>query len=243
MILRGSNGAVSLATGGLAVLAASVVVGCGGSEARIAQAPAAPTFTDPRTIDNPYLPVTTHARCELSGENVDGEEERSIKTVLDGVKTFDAEGRRVDAVIVQDDAYEDSKLVETTLDYLAQADDGTVHYMGEQVKNLKDGKVVDTEGTWLYGKDTDRMGVAMPAQPTLGLQWRFEDVPGLTMESNRVEEVGLRAKVDGRIITDAIRVSEFIQPEGETEHKVYAPGIGSIAEYSPDAQVQYAGCA
>ena len=160
-----------------------------------------------------------------------------MKTVKPFTKRFEVDGRRVEAVVIEDRAYEDGELVETTLDYFAQADDGTVYYFGEDVKNVKDGKVVEQGGTWLYGRDTDVLGVAMPADPEVGGQYRFEDVPGVTMESNRVEETGLRAKVRGRIVTDVIRVQEFIQPEGEVEYKTYAPGIGVIAEYPPDARV------
>lgn len=92
------------------------------------------------------------------------------------------------------------------------------------------GKVVNHEGTWLLGKHTDVPGVAMPAHPKLGDQYRFEDVPGITAESNRVEEVGMRAKAGRTLYTGVIRIQEFIQPEGEIEYKLYGPGIGKIAE-------------
>ena len=39
-----------------------------------------------------------------------------------------------------------------------------------------------------------------------------------------------------------IRISEFIQPEGEVEHKLYAPGVGTIVEYAPDGRIAFAGC-
>lgn len=151
---------------------------------------AAPAFSTPGKIDNPYLPLTKFTRCELRGTADDGTRERSVKTLLEKTKPLDVAGRRVAAAVIRDNAYEDGKLVETTLDYYAQADDGTVYYLGEQVKNLKNGKVVDTDGTWLFGRDTDRMGVAMPADPQPGDRYRFEDLPGVTMESNRVEERG-----------------------------------------------------
>jgi hypothetical protein len=140
----------------------------------------------------------------------------------------------VEAVVIDDRAFEDGELVEKTFDYFAQADDGTVHYFGERVDNIRRGRVVNHEGSWLYGRDSDVLGVAMPASPTLGAQWRFEDVPGVTTESNRVEEVGMRAKAGGRLHRDVIRVQEFIQPEGEVEYKLYAPGVGVITEYAPD---------
>ncbi|MEO6713106.1 MAG: hypothetical protein ABIM89_06720 [Mycobacteriales bacterium] len=201
-----------------------------------------PTFSRPGRIDNRYLPLTKFSRCELSGINDEGVRERSVKTLLKTTKTFVVDGKRVEAVTIQDDAFDDGKLVETTLDYYGQSDDGTVYYFGEQVKNIKSGKVINTKGTWLYGKDTDRLGVAMPAIPVLGSQWHFEDVPGLTTESNRVEEVGLRTKVGGKIVNDVIRVQEFIQPEGVVEYKLYAAGIGTVAEYPPGGRVFYVSC-
>ena len=82
----------------------------------------------------------------------------------------------------------------------------------------------------------------MPARPRVGARWRFEDVPGITTESNRVEEVGLRARAAGRLHTEVVRVSEFIQPEGEVEHKLYAPGTGLIVEYPPDGRVVLRRC-
>ena len=78
--------------------------------------------------------------------------------------------------IVEDRAFADGELVERTLDYYAQADDGTVYYLGEHVSNIENGKVVDHHGTWLFGKDTDVPGVAMPARsqgrPAVALRGR-----------------------------------------------------------------------
>lgn len=116
------------------------------------------------------------------------------------------------------------------------------YYLGEHVKNIENGKVVNTKGTWLLGQHTDVPGVAMPASPKLGDQFRFEDVPGITAESNRVEEVGMRAKANGTVYTDVIRISEFIQPEGEVGQKLYAPGVGKIFEYPPDGRAEFKGC-
>lgn len=202
----------------------------------------APRFSDPRRIDNPYLPITLTRRCEHRGEDHDGTRTRAVQTVLERTKRFDVNGQKVDAVVVQDNSYQDGKLVETAFDYFAQGDDGTVFYLGENVDNIKNGRVINHKGTWLFGRHTDVPGVAMPANPQLGQQYRFEDVPGITAESNRVEEVGMRAKVNGKLHTDVIRISEFIQPEGETEQKLYAPGAGKITEYPPDGRAELKGC-
>jgi hypothetical protein len=207
-----------------------------------AQGGSGPVFSDPARIDNPYLPLTAHRRCVLRGRADDGTRERSVRTPLKRTKRFDVDGQRVDAAIVRDDDYEDGELVERTFDYFAQADDGTVYYLGEDVDNYRRGKVVGHGGSWLYGRDTDVLGVAMPADPRLGAQWRFEDVPGVTTESDRVEETGMRARSGGRDYADVIRVQEFIQPEGEVEYKLYAPGVGVIVEYPPDGRIALQRC-
>ena len=61
------------------------------------------------------------------------------------------------------------------------------------MSNIRRGRVVDHHGSWLLGRDTGVPGVAMPADPQVGERYRFEDVPGVTTESDRVEEDGLRA--------------------------------------------------
>jgi hypothetical protein len=210
--------------------------------ATLAFASAVSGFSSPQTIDNPYLPLSKFTRCESRGIHDDGTRERNVLRRLKRTRTFDVGGQKVRAVVMVDRAFEDGKLIERTLDYYAQADDGTVHYLGEHVNNVKGGRVVDHHGTWLYGRDTHVLGVAMPAHPTLGMQWHLEDVPRFTTESDRVEEVGMRARAAGRLHHDVIRVQEFIQPEGDVEYKLYAPGVGLITEYEPDGRNVLRGC-
>lgn len=240
---RGQVGAVA------GLLATGMLLSTYGQEAATREvavgapvAAATPTFSNPTTIDNRYLPLTKFTTCVMRGKADDGTRERSVKTVLKRRKAFTVEGQQVQTVVLRDNAYEDGELVESTFDYFGQSDEGTVYYFGEQVKNLRNGKVVNTNGTWLYGKDTDRLGVAMPNEPQLGQQWNFEDVPGLTTESNRVEETDLRTKVGKRVRTDVIRIQEFIQPEGEVEYKLYASGIGTVAEYPPGGRTFFVSC-
>jgi hypothetical protein len=203
--------------------------------AALAFASAMSGFSHPQTIDNPYLPLSKFTRCELRGVH-DGTRERNVVRRLKRTRAFNVNGQRVEAVVMDDRAFEDGELVERTFDYFAQADDGTVHYLGEHVDNMENGRVVDHHGSWLYGRDTHVLGVAMPARPALGMQWRLEDVPRITTESDRVEEVGMRARAAGRLRHDVIRVQEFTQPEGDVEYKLYAPGVGVIAEYEPDGR-------
>ena len=214
--------------------------------ARSAQIPVGPdvfpTFSNPRRIDNPYLPLSKFRRCVLRGRTDDGTRERSVKRLLRETHPFRINGQRVEAAIIQDSAFEDGELAERTRDYFVQSDEGTVYYLGEHVQNLKNGRLVNRKGTWLYGKHTNVLGVVMASSPTLGRQWRAEDVPGVTVESLRVEEVGMRFRTGGRVYRDVIRIQEFIQPEGDVEYKLYARGTGLIAEYPPDGAVFLQGC-
>ena len=226
-------------TAALAPLAAAVIAVSSGS----ADTPSTPVFSNPGKIDNRYLPLSAHRRCEFRGQDKDGTKTRSLLTLLPTSRRFTIGGQAVDAPIIRDNAYEDGKLIETTLDYFAQADDGTVYYLGEHVDTVHNGKVVDHKGTWIYGKDTDVLGVAMLPSPKLDERYHLEDVPGITTESDRVEETGARAKVGRTLYTDVIRTSEFIQPEGDVEYKLYAPGVGTIVEYEPEGASSLVRCA
>ena len=115
-----------------------------------AVAAAAAPFSAPTTIDNPYLPLSKWKSCELRGRQDDGTRERNTLTRLKRTRAFTVDGQRVETVIIRDRAYEDGHLVEDTLDYFAQADDGTVHYFGEHVDNIRRGRIVDHHGSWLY---------------------------------------------------------------------------------------------
>ena len=62
-----------------------------------------------------------------------------------------------------DVAYLDGRIHEVALDWYAQADDGSAWYFGEDVFNYEDGKVADTEGTWIVGGETPA-AMIMPAK-------------------------------------------------------------------------------
>jgi hypothetical protein len=207
----------------------------------LAPAAAAVGFSDPRNIDNRYLPLAKFARCELRGSE-DGAKVRVVRRLLDRTRKFTHEGRTVRAAVVEDRAFESGELVERTLDYFAQGDGGTVYYLGEHVDNYRDGKVVNHHGTWLYGKHTDRMGVLMPARPRVGSRWRAEDVPGITTESDEVVAVLRKVTLRGKTYRHVLKVRERTKPDRETEFKLYAPGIGNISERPPDGHVELVRC-
>lgn len=198
-------------------------------------------FTNPTDIDNRYLPLARFERCELRGRE-DGARVRVVRRLLDRTREFRHEGRTFRAAVIEDRAIEDGELVERTLDYFAQGDGGTVYYLGEHVDNYRNGKVVNHHGTWLYGKQTDTMGVGMPARPRVGSRWRHEDVPGVTTESDKVVAILPKVTVRGTTYRDVLKVRERIEPEDETEIKLYAPKFGNISERPPEGRVELVRC-
>jgi hypothetical protein len=200
-----------------------------------------PAFSDPTRIDNPYLPLSRFHRCTLRGEE-DGERLRIRRTVLDRTRTFVVEGVAVEAMVVKDRVRADGELVEETHDFFAQADDGTVHYFGERVDNLRRGEVVDHSGGWLYGEDTLTLGVLMPGDPHLGRHWLSEDAPPITVEHDRVVGEIPTVEVQGHTYRRAIKVREYALPDKEVEYKLYARGVGVIDELPPEGEVGLAGC-
>jgi hypothetical protein len=228
----------------LAIAAAALVLtGCGGDDDGKSGTTAdrLPRFSQPRQIDNPYLPLTKFTRCELRGAE-DRTQVHVLRRLLPRSERFSVGGRSVEAAVIEDRAFEDGELVERTLDYFGQADDGTVYYFGEDVDDYQDGRLVGHKGAWRYGRETRTLGVAMPAKPKPGDSWRFEDVPGITIESDDVVERLDRVRVGRTEYRDVIRVRERLQPEGATEHKLYAAGTGVIRELPPDGRVDLVGC-
>ena len=123
-------------------------------------------------------------------------------------------------------AYLDGRLEEVALDRYAQADDGSVWYLGEDVFDYRGGTVAVTEGTWLAGRDGPG-AMIMPAHPKVGDVYRTENAPGIVFEEVTVTSTtetvpGPRGPVDGAMI------ARELHSDGTTEDKIFAPGYGEF---------------
>ena len=190
-----------------------------------------PQFTNPTQITNPYLPISSIASARFEGTK-EGVDVVSVKTRRNTTKAFTVGGQTVQAVIVEDRVTEDGVLHEVALDYYAQANDGTVHYLGEDVDNYgPDGTtIINHDGAFLYGVDTKTLGVAMPANPKLGTKFTFEKVPKQGSETNRVTSLTATVSVPAGTFTNALEIAGYLSPGGERETKWYKSGIGLINE-------------
>lgn len=200
-----------------------------------------PTFSDPTRIDNPYLPLSEFRRCTLRGQE-DGEKQLIKRRVLKRTRTFDVAGASVETMVVKDRVWADDKLIENTHDFFGQDDAGTVHYFGERVDNIRNGHVVDHHGSWIFGRDTNKLGVLMPAHPHRGDRWMSEDAPPITVEHDRMVDRIASVRVRGKRYRHVIDVREYALPDKEVEHKLYARGVGVIDELPPEGEVGLVGC-
>jgi hypothetical protein len=192
----------------------------------LAQELAALKFSHPRDVNNPYLPYAL-----LKHDVLDGKEGNRIERTAkpDVHRTFKVGNQTVDTLAVEDREYENGQLVESTLDYFAQADDGTVCYLGEDVDIYKDGKLASHEGAWLYGKHTKQIGVFFPGKPKVGDRFQPENVPKITWESDDVVAVSETVTVPVGKFTNCVKVREHLH-DGDTDYKYFAPGVGVVKE-------------
>ena len=186
-------------------------------------------FSHPRDITNPYLPLASLRQDILEGKEggKDLRIERTIKPELR--KTFKVGQQKIEVLVMEDREFENGKLSEITLDYFAQADDGTVYYLGEDVDEYKDGKVVGHAGAWLYGVHTKVPGVLMPPDPKVGDKFRSEDVPKITTEDDEVLSLSETMTVPAGTFHNCLKLKEALS-DGGIEHKYFAKGIGGIRE-------------
>lgn len=184
-----------------------------------------PIFTHPTTITNPLFPVS-QLRSVIQVGKVDGKPFRSETTTLPTTGLVDWYGAKVPVVLSQYVAYLDGSITEVAIDRYAQADDGAVWYLGEDVIDYVNGAAAFTEGTWLAGRDGPP-AMIMPAKPKLGDVFRVENVIGIVFEELTVTKVDQTLQGPSGSVPGAIVVDEFGVAGGHSS-KTLAPGYGEF---------------
>ena len=184
-----------------------------------------PSFSNPTKVTNPLFPIGRLPSVVLVGQ-VDGEPFRSETTLLPETRTVEWEGRRIETLVSQYTAYRNGRIEEVAIDRYAQADDGSVWYLGEDVVDYRNGNVVTTEGTWLAGKEGPP-AMIMPAHPAVGDVFRSENVPGIVFEQLTFRR---SARPAGPSRPRPRRNRRWGTPPcGSREDQVFAPGFGEFS--------------
>jgi hypothetical protein len=174
-------------------------------------------------IDNSYLPLAPGSRW-IYRETLTGE--RIVVSVTNRTKRI-ANG--VTARVVRDTARRNGRLAEDTFDWYAQDRQGNVWYMGEDTKAYEHGKVASTAGSWEAGVDGAQAGIAMPAHPRVGRQYRQEYYAGHAEDHARILSLDDQAEVPAGHYKPALLTKEWTPLEPDAlEYKLYARGVGMV---------------
>lgn len=199
-----------------------------------------PSFSHPTPITNLLHPSSKVAQVIYGGQ-VDDKPFRTEFTLLPDSKTISWNGQRINTVTLQYLAYSDGRIQEIAHDWFAQADDGAVWYLGEDVSDYKNGVAYTHEGTWLAGKDGPG-AMIMPANPKVGDVYRTENAPGIVFEEITVKAVGQTVPGPSGPVSGALIVSE-LHTDGTREDKIFAPGYGEFSTGDPTGDLEAASLA
>ncbi|MEJ8566558.1 hypothetical protein V3330_02865 [Wenzhouxiangellaceae bacterium CH-27] len=210
-------------------------------------------FVDPAEIGvsvspNPFFPLVPGSRWVYEAED-----EIITVEVLDEVRLVDG----VPCAVVRDTVRElaeeedeslesehdeepEGDLVEDTLDWYAQDQDGNVWYFGEISLNFEDGEISDIEGSWETGEEGARAGVLMFAMPEPGTVYRQEFLLGDAEDMAQVISLDAQPELGednpGDCSNGCLQTREWtpIEP-GSSEFKYYQPGVGLVQEADPES--------
>ena len=175
-------------------------------------------------IDNRQWPMTVGSRWVYRVvDSSDGSVQHEVITVTNHTKLI-ADGIR--ARVVHDIVTEHGEPVEVTKDWYAQDKHGNVWYFGEDTVEYVNGHPRDN-GSWEAGVDGNLPGVALPANPKVGLTYREEYSKGVAEDQSRVLALDEQAEVPAGHYKPVLMTEDFspIEPD-VSELKFYAKGSG-----------------
>ncbi len=193
-------------------------------------------FSDPTAVTNPLFPIAELDSAILNGR-VDGKPFYTETTLLPFTRLIEwTPGQCVRVLVSQYMAFLDGKLQETAIDLYAQADDGSVWYLGEDVFDYDAaGRIVTTEGTWHAGTEGPA-AMIMPSDPQVGDAHRPENIPGNVFEEVTITKVDQTFDGPSGPISGGIVGTETHQ-DGTLSDKFFAPGYGEfLSTDGPDVE-------
>lgn len=176
---------------------------------------------------NPYFPLVPGTRWvyQTADEIIEVNVTSEVKEILG-----------VPCVVVTDVVKAGGVLIEDTIDWYTQDEDGNVWYFGEIVQNFEDGELVSLDGSWKAGVDGAKPGIVMNAVPDVDDAYRQEFALGNAEDLAEVLSVtGTESVPAASCDGDCVVTTEYtpIEP-GAVAHKYYAQGVGMILEIKPD---------
>ena len=135
----------------------------------------------------------------------------------------------VETTVVWDRVWLNEELIEDTKDWFAQDLQGNVWYFGEDSKELEDGKLVDTKGSWEAGIDGAKPGIIMKAVPQIGDSYRQEFYQGKAEDMAEISLLNETVSVPYGKFSGCLKIKEWNSLESDsTEFKYYCTEIGGV---------------
>lgn len=181
--------------------------------------------TNSNLITNAFLPFSEGSTATLEGEE-DGE---SIRIEIEVLTTDTVAG--VNVRVVNEAEYIDDELAEDTMDWYAQADNGSVCYFGEDVTNYEEDGSTNSGGSWTADFDTALPGIIMPAEDDIevGAIYIQERVPDIAEDMSEITDIGEEIETDVATYTDTFSGNDCNPLDREPEDKkIYARNVGLV---------------
>jgi len=180
-------------------------------------------------VDNPYFPLTPGTVYSYVEETPEGVETNEVAVTHDTKVILG-----VTTTVVWDRVYLNGSLKEDTFDWYAPDKSGNVWYFGEDTKEVENGVVVSTAGSWEAGKNGAKAGIIMLANPKIGDTYYQEFAPGVVEDQGRVLSLKESVSVPYGAFESCIKTADWtpIEP-GNRAFKYYARGIGMVLEIIP----------
>jgi hypothetical protein len=176
-------------------------------------------------IDNPYWPMRPGSRWVYRQTDAVGGERRIEVTVTHQTRMV----MGIEARVVHDVVTEDGQVKEETYDWYAQDAQGNVWYLGEDTRELEDGTVTSTEGSWQAGVDGAEPGVLLPAEPRPGMAYRQEYKEADAQDTAAVLSLHQKARVPSGLFEHVLITKEFTPLEPKLlKHDFFALGVGPV---------------
>jgi len=193
-------------------------------------------FVDSNFTGNTYFPWTVNSTYIYEGEDEEGAVIRVEEKLIEQTKTI----MGVTCVIFHVKEFEDGDLVEETFDWYAQDFDGNVWYFGEDSKEIENGEVVSSAGSWEAGIDGALPGIIMMADPIEGFWYRQEYYEGEAEDVGQVLSLSESVTVPYGSYTNCLQTAEWTPLEkGIVEHKFYAAGVGLLRAIAVEGESGY----